>query len=455
MIENPTAASAGPRDRAYVGEVLDYGAAPYQFKKDNTMSYFLVLKGANNGKPLWGKHLEDAIRESRTQIGDVVSAKVLSRKPVTVDEPVRDESGNITGKRKTTSLLATWKVDPYEPPRVHLPTDHVSRDTSTAPKEPVRNVPAERGAYAVKRAREIATNVWNKLAGRRATPTADTTPHQPPETAPRTPTAADTANLDIKQILKEAQPEISMRMQAVRDAPAPPDPGPEGLKNLHSVIFSGLPGAGQYRSTDEGGRGALPAWAVRGQEVERRAREMFAIKEDHLHAASHESLIEGIATRFVDVTKLRAFEYGNMTVAKLDAEKAAERAGLRLDMFSMDRQRLNDATRAAIHNDFGPMRKLMDEHAAPLLAASHSQSMSNSTWSASYVYAQSQSPPAFVSRGNGAERYSAASSGPRQSRESSTQSQRPTANPKQEVGAASATQGGPRRDRGRAAAYAP
>jgi hypothetical protein len=458
MNDSQAAASAnskGMEDVVHIGEVLDYGAAPYDFKKNNTMSYFLILDGANNGKPLWGKLLEDAIRDSRTQIGDVVSARVLSRKSVTVDELVRDGAGNITDRRKKPGFLATWKVDPYEPPRVHVPADHASRDASAAPKEVVRNIPAERGAYAVKLAREIATNVWNKLAGRRATPTVDIAPGQPVAPPPGIPAAADTANRDIKEILKQAQPDIKKRIQAVRDTPARAEPGPESLKDMHATIFSGLPGAGQYRSIDEGARGALPAWAARAQDVERRVREMFGIKEDHFHAASHESLIEGIATRFVAVTKLRAFEYGNMTVAKLDAEKAAERAGLRLDMFAMDRQRLNDATRAAIHNDFGPMRKLMDEHAAPLLAASDSESLSNSTWSASYVYGQSQSPPAFVSRGKAAERHSAAATGPRQSRESATQSQRPAATAKPDVGAGSPTEGGPRRNRGRAAAYAP
>jgi hypothetical protein len=433
----------------HIGELLEHGPAPFNFVKGNSINYFMRLEGANNGKPLWGQLLGPALENSssRPQIGDVVRAEVLSRKPVKVKEPIRDKAGNVIGTREKSSQLATWKVDVYEPPLARAPAGPTDDGAKVTPKDKGRNVPAERGALVVKTAGEIAKRLWNRMSGR-VEPT-NATPEPPTEPIAPKQTASQPSKADIAEMLQKARPEINERLRALRAAAARPGQGP---KEIHGEIYSGLvPGAGEYRSTDEGIKGSIPTWATRGEDVARRAAEMFDGKEDKLRGAAHDTVIEGVATRYIDSVKLRPMLYANLTVSKIDAEKAAERAGVRLDMFGMDRERLSEATSAAIRNDFMLLRKLMDDHAAPMLTASRSESISNSVWAASDAAGQSQHAPTVAGRGG--VRDSNATLGLGQSRGSSSQTQRPVTIGRRAVTGAPVADGVPSRRPSRA--YAP
>lgn len=150
-------------ERAYVGEVIEHGAAPYKFNRDNEQSYFVTLRTRAGDQVIWGNGLGEAMSERA--VGDQIVLQNIGRKDVTVPEKVRDAQGHLVQIRPKDAHLNQWKVDllsrytqqaraaierktsPRQPAfGVYDPSAPRSAapPTTTPAREPQRNVEAQR-----------------------------------------------------------------------------------------------------------------------------------------------------------------------------------------------------------------------------------------------------------------------------------------------------------------------
>jgi phage/plasmid primase-like uncharacterized protein len=99
-------------DRAYVGKVLDHGSAPYLFKKDERMNYFVTIEHSDKSKQdVWGVDLRRAIGDGGVKMGDAVFVAYQGSRPVTVEVYDRDAAGKIVGSHEETTNRNTWLAE--------------------------------------------------------------------------------------------------------------------------------------------------------------------------------------------------------------------------------------------------------------------------------------------------------------------------------------------------------
>lgn len=67
-------------------EVLEYGAAKYEFSKDNDAqdSYFVKYKTKQGESIIWSKDLEKVVQDNNVKIGEFVRFKIIDRVPITI-----------------------------------------------------------------------------------------------------------------------------------------------------------------------------------------------------------------------------------------------------------------------------------------------------------------------------------------------------------------------------------
>lgn len=94
------------------GKLLDAGKAPYQFDKSKTDSFYVQMRTKGGNKTFWGVELEQALKDSGKQPGDMVKLQFLGKKPVTVNVPVKDANGEVTGFERLETHRNHWTVTP-------------------------------------------------------------------------------------------------------------------------------------------------------------------------------------------------------------------------------------------------------------------------------------------------------------------------------------------------------
>lgn len=94
------------------GKLLDAGKAPYQFDNNNTASFYLQLRTKAGNKTFWGVELEQALKDSGNQKGDMVKLQYLGKKPVTVNAPIINSEGVVTGFERLETHRNHWTVAP-------------------------------------------------------------------------------------------------------------------------------------------------------------------------------------------------------------------------------------------------------------------------------------------------------------------------------------------------------
>jgi hypothetical protein len=89
-------------DRLIVGRLDSHGAANYQFRADQSPSYYLKVVTNRGVELLWGKDLARALAESRAKpkIGSVVGVRRAGYDAITLPER-RDDTGHITEPKRT------------------------------------------------------------------------------------------------------------------------------------------------------------------------------------------------------------------------------------------------------------------------------------------------------------------------------------------------------------------
>lgn len=94
------------------GKLLDAGKAPYQFDKTKTDSFYVQMRTKGGNKTFWGIELEQALKDSGKQPGDMVKLQFLGKKPVTVNVQVKDADGKVTGFERLDTHRNHWTVTP-------------------------------------------------------------------------------------------------------------------------------------------------------------------------------------------------------------------------------------------------------------------------------------------------------------------------------------------------------
>ncbi|MGR7464136.1 hypothetical protein ACU60T_23500 [Klebsiella aerogenes] len=94
------------------GVLLEHGPAPYQFDAKNNDSYYVKLNTRNGERTYWGKELKQALADSGVTTGEAVNLRCLGKQPVTVNAPVRDDSGKILRYEKVDTERNQWEVRP-------------------------------------------------------------------------------------------------------------------------------------------------------------------------------------------------------------------------------------------------------------------------------------------------------------------------------------------------------
>lgn len=96
-----------------VGRLQRHGAAPYQFRRGEEISYYVDLISVGKHKRIWGKDLQRALEQAETkpQLGDVVGVQLVSRRAFTVTHRARDERGRVVSQTDREAHRNEWKIE--------------------------------------------------------------------------------------------------------------------------------------------------------------------------------------------------------------------------------------------------------------------------------------------------------------------------------------------------------
>lgn len=94
------------------GIVVDSGAAPYQHDPENEESYFVAVRNSSgHDKVVWGVDLSRAMHDAGATIGSDVTLYSLGRKLVTVEQKVRNRSGEVVDTKEISAHRTEWLVE--------------------------------------------------------------------------------------------------------------------------------------------------------------------------------------------------------------------------------------------------------------------------------------------------------------------------------------------------------
>lgn len=106
------------------GKLLESGRAPYQFDKANTESFYVQLRTKAGNKTYWGVELEQALKDSGQQQGDIVKLQYLGKHPVTVNVPLTDKDGVVIGYERQEKHRNHWSLTPAQDNRLLVADRH-------------------------------------------------------------------------------------------------------------------------------------------------------------------------------------------------------------------------------------------------------------------------------------------------------------------------------------------
>lgn len=125
-------------ERVYVGSVVDFGAAPYQFSKDNDASYFITMKTIMGEQTIWGKDLQQAVAQGNVQKNAEIVLSNTGKRDVTVTEKVFGTDGVQIGTREKPAKLNQWTAQPlalyHQQTSTGAATPAQGRDSSPPPR---------------------------------------------------------------------------------------------------------------------------------------------------------------------------------------------------------------------------------------------------------------------------------------------------------------------------------
>ncbi|EBC1131360.1 hypothetical protein CS733_22650 [Salmonella enterica] len=119
----PMNASHDEASAGLTGTLLEHGAAPYNFRKDESHSYYARLRTAEGERVVWGITLRAAIADAGLKNNDLVTLQMTGKETVTVDVKQKGEDGKplLDGKgqpiyrkeeRERNKWIARQAIDP-------------------------------------------------------------------------------------------------------------------------------------------------------------------------------------------------------------------------------------------------------------------------------------------------------------------------------------------------------
>lgn len=143
--EPPRAAS----DRVMLGVLVRHGRAPLEFRTGGEPSYFVTLKTDRGERTVWGRGLERALVESRTQpqVGEAVGVRENGITPVTFVMRERNPRGEIVTVSRADTPRGHWIVERREWFDERSVVAETLRNAQISRREAIRNHPELLGAY--------------------------------------------------------------------------------------------------------------------------------------------------------------------------------------------------------------------------------------------------------------------------------------------------------------------
>lgn len=139
-----------------VGRLQAHGRAPYQFRAEEDVSYFVTLITTSGVRTLWGKDLARAIQAGATQpqLGDLIGARRTGRQAVTLIDRQRDARGNVKIQREHHAHRMQWEVEklPFFAERARRA--RLARDAHAETRDAVERRPELRSTFLSLRAAE-------------------------------------------------------------------------------------------------------------------------------------------------------------------------------------------------------------------------------------------------------------------------------------------------------------
>ena len=94
---------------------MAYGEAPYLFNNDNSSSYYATLETSDGAQvTMWGVGIKAALEEHDVGQGDKIELQKGGKVATTIQEPLHDEVGNVTGYQEKQVYRNEWTVDVLE-----------------------------------------------------------------------------------------------------------------------------------------------------------------------------------------------------------------------------------------------------------------------------------------------------------------------------------------------------
>lgn len=139
-----------------VGRLTDHGRAPYQFRNGENLSYYVKLLTSRGERTLWGKDIERAITASETQpkTGDLVGARRVGRRAVTITARQRDAEGHVVRQEEHYAHRTRWVVEKVQFFAERARLARQVRDEQADARESVRAHPELKSTFLSLRAAE-------------------------------------------------------------------------------------------------------------------------------------------------------------------------------------------------------------------------------------------------------------------------------------------------------------
>ena len=150
------------RERVVFGELVDHGRENFRFSPHEDVSYFVKIKTERGPEILWGKDLERALRESKTQpqTGERVGVRQVGQEQVTVQARKRDEDGQVIHEQPLKTHRNAWLVETERFFKERAEAAQTVLDSRIAPRTALESHPQLAGTY-------LALGAAEKLAAQR------------------------------------------------------------------------------------------------------------------------------------------------------------------------------------------------------------------------------------------------------------------------------------------------
>jgi hypothetical protein len=143
-------APASKKRRVFYGTLLAHGADNFQFNPQEDMNYYLKVK-TDDGKErfLWGKDLERALRDSKSQpnVGDRIGVVHAGQESVTVPKKELDNEGRVLREWEIKTHRNEWTIESEAFFRDRARLAELVRDSSIDARRAAEQSPALAGTY--------------------------------------------------------------------------------------------------------------------------------------------------------------------------------------------------------------------------------------------------------------------------------------------------------------------